>query len=153
MGNVSVNIEIILKDFFIADFAILAHLSMFKTLLWSVETLQETLEITRVFFSYEKQEFKKKSISLLFWSNSWRNHLGFHFSTVPIGRWEKLRQTLTVFVKSTSQNMIHTLPSKSSQYQSLQCSSHVLCWMWKRFCWYCVFKAVISSAQHYTLLF
>lgn len=51
----------------------------------------------------------------------------FTFPTVPIGRWEKLRQTLTVFVKSTSQNMIHTLPSKSSQYQSLQCSSHVLC--------------------------
>ncbi len=156
MGNVSVNIEIILKYFFIADVAILAHLSMFKTLLWSVETLQETLEITRVFFSgenSEKQEFKKKSISLLFWSNSWRNHLGFHFSYCTNRKMGNVASKADSGVKSTSQNMIHTLPSKSSQYQSLQCSSHVLCWIWKRFCWYCAFKAVISPTQHYTLLF
>lgn len=68
MGNVSVNIEIILKDFLLQTL-LLAHLSMFETLLRSVETLQETLEITRVFFSgenSEKHEFMKKSISLLF---------------------------------------------------------------------------------------
>lgn len=74
---------------------------MFYTLLRSVETLQETLlGCFSAGENSEKQEFKKKSISLLFWSNSWRNHLGFHFSYCTNRKMGKLRQTLTAVSKA-----------------------------------------------------